>query len=94
MYSFTKLIAACRIVRNVHASVRISVLCHFLDTPRASLTNTIMAQRSITSFFKVSPPKCEVKQEKPVVKQEADEKEDEEVKDISPVSNGKAQVSS
>ncbi|CAH0597058.1 unnamed protein product [Chrysodeixis includens] len=101
MFNSTKLIAACRVVRHVHVTVRASALCRFLVNQRVSCISTSMAQRSITSFFKVFPPKSEVKLEKleiklekHEVKQEASDKEDGEDRVSSPTSNGKLKATS
>lgn len=84
-----KLVGSCRIVRQVHQSIFPSIPKVYPISSRDLCVRVkIMAQRSITSFFKVSPPK-------PVVAEKVDDDDkkvngDDKVK--SPVKNGKVKV--
>lgn len=89
MNSILKLIVPCRVVRQIYRSIfpAIPVVLH--PIPRRVSCNSVgmMAQRSITSFFKVSPPKPVVKEEKV----EEDKVNGEETVG-SPAKNGKVKV--
>ncbi|KAJ8710460.1 hypothetical protein PYW08_008975 [Mythimna loreyi] len=87
MNSILKLVVPCRVVRHIQQNILGSFSKILQPTPTRVLcvSARTMAQRSITSFFKVSPPK-------PVDKETKVEDEDIKVDDDkvgSPVKNGK-----
>ena len=92
MNSILKLVVPCRAVRQVHQCIFTTVVpisSHPIPTRVSCISVRTMAQRSITSFFKVSPPKPVVKEEK-VEDEETKVNGDEKID--SPVKNGKAKV--
>lgn len=65
MSSILKLVVPCRVVRQVHQNLFSSIpklLCP-VPTRAPCISVRTMAQKSITSFFKVTPPKPVVKEE-------------------------------